>query len=445
MDIKIEKISGGKVGFSIKAEGSEIAHFFDMALANLSKDLKLSGFRPGHVPEDVAKSTIGEHALWHEAQDLAINDLYMQMVTKEKLYPIARPDNLEIDGFDKEEGMSFHGEVEVMPEVDVTDWKEKVKKKKISKAESKLDEKEIDDIFSNLKKQFADLEQKDGKTEKGDWVSINMDVVEKEKFSAEQLKKFKADGFAMVIGEAGFIPGFEDELIGLEKEQEKVFDAKFPENYFEKSIAGSKVKFQVKVNEIRKIILPELDDKFAENFGFKKIEELKNAIKEDAVKRKEEEARARYEDEVLKALAGDFSVDCPGSLVEQEKEMIVQRFVHDLEHHKGIKFIDYLNSLGKSEQEFKDGFTEHAKENIKIGIILGEIQKLEKIEVSDSDIEESMSMNIINQTAGMAGDKIKEVEENIRDRYKDEEFLNAMKNSILARKTIDLIINSLGK
>lgn len=446
MEIKTSKLPKSRIKFRIIATNLEVAHFFDMAIEHLSRELKMPGFRPGKVPVDVAKGALGEEAVIHEAQDIAINDAYLQLVTKENLVPIARPENVKINFFSETEGLDWEGEVDLLPEVKIEGWKEKLKSNsaKIVGANGRspvqVEPKEIEDSFIGIKKQFAELEAKDGKTENGDWINIDFDIVDKERFDAELLKKFKANGFTLVIGEAGFIPGFEEELTGMEKGSEKEFDATFPANYHEKKLQGQKVRFKVKINEIKKVILPELDDKFAGNFGFATADELKKAVEADILNKKQANEKARFEDEVIRELISYAEIDIPRSLIEQEKDMITGRFVHDLEHHKGIQFSDYLMSLSKNEKEFREGFSEHAQFNVKTGLVIGQISKDEKIEVNEKDIEEVMSMDIINQTAGMPAEKSSDIEKQIKTKYQDDEFLSSIKNSIMARKAIDLIV-----
>jgi len=452
MDIKFEKLPKSRIKFHITATKEDIVHFFDMALDKLKKDLKIQGFRPGKVPSDIAKDAIGEHSLEHEAQDIAINDTYLQLVTKENLVPVARPENIKINSFSEGDGLDWEGEVDILPEIKIEGWQEKLKSQisNLKKNEVKVEEKEVGETLIGLQKQFAELEIKKpangeagAKTEKGDWVSIDIDIVDKGKFDEQVLKKFQSKGFTLVIGEANFIPGFEENLLGLEKGTEKEFDATFPENYHEKVLQKQTVKFKVKINDIKKVILPEINDKFATNFGFEKVEDLKKAIGDDILNKKQSNEKARFEDSVLKVLVDASEIDLPNALVEQEKDMIMDRFVHDLEHHKGIKLVDYLASLGKNEKEFRDGFTPHAITNVKVGLIVGQIAKDEKIEIDEKDIEEVLSLDVINQTAGLPPEKALEAEEKTKERYKDEEFLSSIKNSILARKTIDLIVDQI--
>jgi trigger factor len=451
MNIKTEKLPKSRIKFHIIADKQDIAHFFDMALEHLKKDLKIQGFRPGKVPDNIAKDALGEHSLEHEAQDIAINDTYLQLVTKEKLVPVARPENIKINNFSEADGFDWEGEIDVLPEIKLDSWKEKIKKhsSKIKKGEVKLETKEIEETLAGLQKQFAELEVKESEngsaplTAKGDWASIDIDIADKGKFDEEMLKKFKANGFTLVIGEANFIPGFEENLLGLEKGSEKEFDATFPENYSEKTLQGQTVRFKIKINDIKTVILPEVNDKFSNNFGFEKVDDLKKAIEDDILNKKHSDEKAKYEDDILKALVIDNEIDLPDALIEQEKDMITNRFVHDLEHHKGIKFADYLMSLGKNEKEFRDGFTQHATTNVKIGLLIGQIAKNEKIEVSDSDTEEMMAIDVVNQTTGLPPEKVIEMEEKIKERYSDDEFVSSIKNSIMARKTVDLIIEQL--
>ena len=447
MQHKIEKLPKSVIKFHITATKEEVAQFFVRAIEKLAKDLKLPGFRPGKVPHDMVKDTIGEQAIENEARELAINDSYFETINQNKLIPLVRPNDIKINKFSEEEGLDWEGSVEVLPEIKLNNWKEKLKASKVVGAYSntpiQADDKEVEETIKNLQKQFASLEVKVGNTEKGDWVDVDIDIVEKEKFTPEQVKKFQAKGFSLVIGEANFIPGFEDELTDLEKGAEKEFDATFPKEYMEKSVAGKKVKFKIKLNEIKKVILAVANDEFAKKFGKENIDDLKKAIKEDLQNRKEQAEKARFEDEAIKEVVKNSEYEVPETLLEQEKEMILERFKHDLEHHKGIGFSEYLASLGKSKKEVKDGFFEQAENNVKIGLVLGQITKNENVAVDDKDVEEVMSVDILRQTTGLDDKSAKEAENRIKERYQDEEFVSSIKNSILARKTIDLIIDQI--
>jgi len=444
MDFDIKKQPKSIIKFQIKATSEEVAKFFDRAIEILAKDLKMPGFRPGKMPKEMAEESIGKQAIENQARESAINDSYFQMVTQNKLIPLDRPGNVKINKFSKEEGLDWEGEIGILPEVELGDWKKelKVKSEKLKIKEVKIEKGEIEDAILTLRKQLAKLEEKNEVSASGDWVNIDIDISDKDKerFTAEKIKKFQSKGFGMVIGEAKFIPGFEENLIGLEKGSEKEFEATFPKEYVDKDIAEKKINFKIKINEIKKVVLPEENEEFTKKFGKNNVDELKKAIEEDIKKHKENQERARFEDEVLREIITTSKFDIPDVLVEQEKDMITERFKHDLEHHKGVNFADYMASLGKGEKEIKDGFSEQAINNVKMGLVLGQITKNEGIIVNDKDVEEMMSMDIVRQTTGLPPEKTKEVEGKIKERYTDEQFVSSIKNSILARKTIDLIV-----
>ena len=175
------------------------------------------------------------------------------------------------------------------------------------------------------------------------------------------------------------------------------------------------------------------------------IDNMRKAIVDDMLQHKEQEAKSKLENDALKVLTEAIDIDTPKSLIEQEKEMLLDRYKQDLEHHKNIKFADYLSSLGTTEEKFKEGFRDHAEHNVRVGLLLGQITKDEGIEVGDAEIEDAMAMDIIKQTAGLPSDKARELEDKIRAGYGDEQFLSSMKNSIMARKTVDLILDQIDK
>ncbi|MBI2448158.1 trigger factor [Candidatus Microgenomates bacterium] len=445
MESTIKKLPNSRIKFQIKATSEEVAKFFDRAVEILAKDVAIKGFRTGKVPKEMAKDALGEHAVEHKAQDLAIQDTYFEMVTREKITPLASPADIKIEKFSEKDGLDWSGEVDVIPSINIEGWKNKLKVKseklKIKKEEIKIEEKDTLDVLNNIQKQFAQLADKEEGAEMSDWVNFDLDVANPSDFTPEELKGMQIKNMAVILGESRFIPGFEENLIGITPGLEKEFDNIFPEDYFVKSLSGKKVLFKVKINAVKKMILPNFDDDFAKKFGHNTLVDLKKAINDDLLRQREQEAKNKFEDKVLRIMAEIIDTEVPNSLLVQEKEMMLNRFKHDLEHHKNMNFADYLMSINSTEEKVLEGLTSQAISNVKVGLILGQITKEENIDIVDRDLEELMAMDIIKQTAGLPSDKARDLEDKIKASYRDEQFLSSVKNSIMARKTVDLIMS----
>ncbi|MFA7309140.1 MAG: trigger factor [Patescibacteria group bacterium] len=438
------KLSDSKIKFEITGTGQEIAPFFDRAAEKLSETLSIKGFRPGKVPTKVAREAIGEHAIEHEAQELAIQDSYYEFVQKEDITPVAPPTDIKISTFSTVDGLIWEGIVEIIPAITITDWKKAIADKKpaIALDEIKATEDEVAQTLSELSRNLATSEEKDGPGEKGDWMKIDIDVAEHAQLTEDQKTKVRATGIGLVLGDSRFIPGFEDHLMGVKAGEKKTFDLTFPSDYFVNDLAALAVPFVVTVQEVKKVILPELDDEFAQKYGAPTLDEMKKQIEDNASTHKRQEAQEAFENELLEALIESITFEAPKALVEQEKDMITSRFRRNVEEKQRIPFNDYLQAIKSDEVQLRESFASQAEKNVRIGLVLGQITREENIDVTDNEIDEMMMADIMQQTLANRGEKVEEMEREIRARYKNEDFVASLKNSIRARKTMDLIVNS---
>ena len=240
----------------------------------------------------------------------------------------------------------------------------------------------------------------------------------------------KAEGHELEIGSGAFIPGFEDQIIGMKIDEEKDIIVTFPEEYFSKDLAGKEAMFTVKLHEIKKKELPELDDEFAKDVSeFDTLEELKASIKEILEKDNERKAKYETEDAAIKAVCEKVKVEIPSGMVEMEVENMLKDFDQRLAY-QGLKMEQYLKMIGKKEEEMKKEYEPQAIEAIKSRLVLEAIIKAEKIEASEKEIKAKME-----EMAKNYGKKVEEISEN-------ENLKRYLKEGIESEKAIDFIVKN---
>ena len=240
----------------------------------------------------------------------------------------------------------------------------------------------------------------------------------------------KAEGHELTIGSNSFIPGFEDQIIGMEKGSEKEIKVKFPDEYFSKDLAGKDATFKVKLHEIKKKELPKIDDEFAKDVSeFDTLKELKDSIK--ARLQKDNETRAKYEleDEAIKAICDKTEIDIPSGMIETELDNI-EKDIEGRLRYQGLTFENYLKMIGKTKEDFRKEYEEQAKNSVKSRLVLEAIAKQEKVEASDSEIEEKIKEMAANY--GRTEDELKE----------NEALKIYIKGNIETEKTIKFIVEN---
>ena len=267
----------------------------------------------------------------------------------------------------------------------------------------------------------------DRPVEKGDIATIDFEGF----VDGKAFEGGKAEGHDLEIGSNTFIPGFEDQVIGMKIDEEKDINVKFPEEYFSKDLAGKDATFKVKVHEIKKKELPELDDEFAKDVSeFDTLKELKKDIKEKQEKQNEERAKYETQDAVIKALCENIKVDIPSGMIEME----IDNMMKDIEQrlsYQGLKLDQYLQMMGKSMEDARKEYEPQALDAIKSRLALEAVVKAEKIEASDKEIEEKMKEMAKNYG-----------KENDEEFMKNENVRNYIKQGLESEKAIDFLVEN---
>lgn len=375
-----KKIEDGKAELtcSIKGEKWEVAT--KKAFDKLVKKLDIKGFRKGQVPASLAKKYITDEACWYEAASELSNEAFKEALDEHHVDLIdqASMDLKEIGA----EGVTIVFNCPVKPDVTLGDYKAL----NYELEEATVTDEEVETEINKTLERKGDLELKeDGTVEDGDTV-----VIDFEGFKDEvAFDGGKADNYELVIGSHSFIPGFEEQVVGMKSEETKDINVTFPEDYHVEELKGAPVVFKVTVHEIKKKVLPTLDDEFVKELKIENVETVdayKEHVKESILAGKKAEAERKADEKLLKALCDEATINIPSVMIEKETEAMLNDQAARLQY-QGIPFDQYLKIIGQTREDIKKQLEESATARIKTTLCLEEVAKLENLEASDEDIE----------------------------------------------------------
>ena len=304
---------------STKIEGESWKKALDRAFAAKQKTVKVDGFRKGKVPREIFEKKFGKEALFIDAADMVLQEAYLKVMEESKLIPVVQPE-VNLKSLD-ETGVEFSFKIITKPEVKVN----KYKGLNIKPGKVEVTDEEVNHELGHLLERYTELVTKEGKVENGDVAIIDFEGFK----DGVAFAGGKGENYNLEIGSNTFIPGFEEQIIGMEVGEERDLDLTFPEEYGAPDLAGAKVVFKVKVNEIKEKHTRELDEEFFEDLGMEGIDtedKLKAEIKESIKAQKEMDVENKYVDDLFEAVAKNTEVDIPEEMVEEEVTRLMGRF-----------------------------------------------------------------------------------------------------------------------
>lgn len=390
MKVSQRKLPKSMVEIEAELTSEEFKGFVEKATLNACQKAEFKGFRKGTAPKEMVEEKVGKENLLIDAADLAIKETYPKIILEQKLEPISQP-NVDIIKLAIGSPFIFKVKIAVLPDIKLPDYK-----KIASKVETKqvfVEEKEIDDSLVFLQKSQAKFFTLQKPAEYKDFIEI-----EYESKDINQGKEMK-DSF--VLGEGGFVAGFEEKLVGMKIGEEKEFSLIFSKNYNRKDLAGKEVNFKVKLLNVQKVELPEINDDFAKSLGnFNDLGSLKNNIKEGLKAEKEIVEKERKRKEILEKINKESKFEIPEILVNAEKERLLKDLKERINQNLKISFESYLTSTNQTAETLKDSFLKESEKKIKNFLILREIGQRENIFVSEEEVEEEISKTIKNYPKG---------------------------------------------
>lgn len=364
----------------VKIEGEQWKNALDKAFSKKQKTAKVDGFRTGKVPRDIYEKHFGKESLFLDAADLLLQEAYLKAMEDSKLIPVVQP-TVDLKGID-ENGVEFEFKIITKPEVKVKKYKGlNIKPEKVE-----VTDEEINHELGHLLERYTELVTKeDGKVENGDIAVIDFEGFK----DGVAFDGGKGENYSLEIGSHTFIPGFEEQVAGMKTGEEKDIELTFPEDYGAKDLAGQKVVFKVKVNEIKTKEKRELDEEFFEDLGMEGVtseETLKEEIKKSIAAQKEVDAENQYIDKILEEVSKNVEVDIPEEMVDEEVDRLLHRFEEQMKM-QGISLDLYYKFTNTTEKDLKSQMEKEAYANVLYRLMLEEIMNLEKIEVTAEEAE----------------------------------------------------------
>ena len=343
------------------------------------KKVKVDGFREGKCPRAVFEKKYGKESLYNDAVDILLPTLYTEVLNESKLEPVIQPSIDIINISDK--GVEIEFTIVTAPKANV----KKYKGLKVEREKIKVTKKEIEEEVTRLREQYAEIELKEGKIEKGDTA-----VIDFEGFKDDvAFDGGKGENYPLEIGSNTFIPGFEDALIGLKSGDKKDVELTFPEDYPSDELKGQKVVFKVTVHEVKTRILPEINEELFDDLGLEGVhskEDLEKHLEEHIKEGKEKAAENKLIDEILEKVSKETEIELPEELVHEE----IHRMLHSYDERlrmQGLSLDQYLQFTKKTMDDLENELKEEAEKNITYRYMLEEISNLESIDATDEEVD----------------------------------------------------------
>jgi len=427
MNTTIKKLSDSQIEIGFELSFQEFEQYFPRAARDLSRDLNIPGFRKGSAPLEVVRNFTSEFSIMEKAVPYAVQDLYTKTIQKENLEVIGSP-SIEIMKLALQNPLQFRATVPVFPKIDLPgDWKKisrDICKKRVT---SKVSEEEIKEALLHLTRSRRTFHEVDRPCEKGDRVEVSFEAFE----NNIPLPEASSKNHPLIIGEGRFLPGFEDELIGLKKGTVKEFTLEVPVDWWQQGLSGKTITFRIDVRDVRKVHNVDLNDDFVKTLGnFETVEDLRANVKEGIREEKEAKEKERIRAQILEEIGKRMKFEIPESIVTKESERLFKELRTTIEG-MGLKIDEYFSSAKKTEKEIRDEFRQEAKKRVVTGFILKTIAREENVEVSEDELEERVKRELLRLRSPQG--RQKEIDQ--------EEFREYTKNVLRSEKTFELLEN----
>ncbi|OSQ84807.1 trigger factor [Listeria monocytogenes] len=423
MSVKWEKQEGnvGKLTFEIEQE--KVKEGLDRAFVKVRKTLNVPGFRKGKVPRQIFNQRFGEEALFQDALDILLPEVYSAAIDEAGIDPVDTP-QVNIESMEKGETWVLTAEVTVKPEVKLGDYKGL----EVEKRETELTTEELEAELKQLQERQAELVVKeDAPAENGDTVILDFEGFK----DGVAFEGGQAENHSLELGSGQFIPGFEEKLVGLKAGDEADIELTFPEEYHAEDLAGQPVVFKMKLHEIKTKEVPALDDELAKDIDeeVETLDELKEKISKRLQEAKEESVAQAKQEEVIAKAVENAEVDIPHAMVHHEADHLMNHFAQDLQA-QGLTPELYYQFTGQTEEAMHAQMEKDAEKRVKMNLVLEAIAEAENIEPTEEAIDEEIST--LAEKYGMEKDAVRAA---LGD-------MSELKSDLKIRKAIDVLLDS---
>lgn len=426
MSVKWEKTEANLGVLEVEIDSQQLDDALDKAFKKVVKQVNVPGFRKGKVPRKIFEQRFGIQSLYEDALDILLPEAYGNAVEETKIEPVSRP-QIDIVQIEQGKPLIFKATVAVKPEVQLGEYKSLA----IESKDLEVKPEDVNAELENLQKSHAEIVVvEDGEVQNGDTVIIDFKgFVDGESFEGGEAEKYQLE-----VGSGTFIPGFEDQLIGLNKGEDRDVNVIFPEEYHVASLAGQPAVFKIHLHEIKRKQLPELDDEFVKDISeFNTLEELKADVERKLQEKAENDKKAYIEDQIIEKAVANAAFELPEVMVDNEIDLMVEDFKQRLQM-QGIPYDAYLQFTGSSEEALRVDMKDNAEKRVRTRLVLEQIGKAENIEASEDDIHEELAK--IADSAKMDFNQVKQILES-RDHN-----LMSLREDIVTRKTIAFLVDN---
>ena len=383
MSYTVEKLEKSQVKFVFDVDAETFGKAVDEAYAKTKHKYAIAGFRKGHVPKKVIEGIYGKEVFFEDAMDIVIPEAYSEALGKEKdIDVVAQPELTSFD-FKEDGGATFTLIVTVKPDVKLGKYKGLSIEKKVEKVTAK----QVDAAVEEAREKQARIVEKDDASQNGDIVNIDFaGSVDGVKFDGGS-----AESYDLELGSGSFIPGFEEQLVGVKAGEKKDVKVTFPEDYHADELKGKEAVFECTVNAVKKKELPALDDEFVKEISeFDTLAEYKADVKNKLMKDAEDRADREFEDALVQAVVDNAEVEVPEAMIMQEAEDMVNEFEYRLSY-QGIKLDDYLKYVNITKEQLLDEYKEQAAKSVKVRLVMEAVVKAEELKFEDKELDEKIA------------------------------------------------------
>ncbi|MCW9139596.1 trigger factor [Staphylococcus sp. SUC_1.2] len=415
-----EKKEGNEGLLKVTVPAEKVNKALDQAFKKVVKQINVPGFRKGKVPRPIFEQRFGVEALYQDAVDILLPEAYGEAIEETKINPVAQPE-INVTQIEKGRDFEFEATVTVEPEVKLGDYKGL----EIEKQDSELTDQDLQDEIDHSLGHLADMVVKeDGAVEEGDTVNIDFDGY----VDGEQFEGGQADGYDLEIGSGSFIPGFEDQLVGVKTGEEKDVVVTFPEEYHAEELAGKEATFKTKVNEIKYKEVPELTDEIANELDSdaNSVDEYKENLRKRLSEQKAQDAENVEKEEAINKATENTTIDIPQAMIDTELDRMVQEFGQRIQQ-QGLDLQTYFQISGQDESQLREQMKDDAEQRVKTNLTLSAIADEENIKVTDEDIDKELEK--MSSQFNISVEDIKQTLGNT----------DIIKNDVRIQKVIDLL------
>ena len=419
----VEKLEKSRVAVTVEVGAEEFEAAVAKAYAKARGKLSIPGFRPGKAPRKMIEKLYGAGVFYSDAVDIALPEAYTQAIGQSGLDVVGYPEIEIVDDKIDENGFTFKATVAVYPEVKLGEYKGLTAEKE----EIKVSADDVKERLNEMAERNARLVSVDRKAKKGDIAVIDFEGFD----NGEAFEGGKGENYELELGSGSFVPGFEDQLVGMKVGEEKDIDITFPENYTPE-LAGKPVVFHVKVNEVKHKEVPAIDDEFAKDVSeFDTLDELKADTRKKLVEDREAAAQRAFEDALMQKVADGIQADIPDEMVDVQAQQMMENFQQQLAA-QGIPFDQYLKMTNTTEDDFKKQAHEPALQQVRMDLAVAALVKAEELEATAEEIEAEMKS--VADKYGMDLDTIKKYlpEADVREQVLRSKAIKAVADAAVA-------------